>query len=84
MAITGLDKLNPKTKKFNQLFLKLQKNPKKILLVTSEPSIRRATKNLSYINTSSAKNLTTYHALNSNQIIFTKAALKTLEDHYVA
>lgn len=83
MAISGLEKLDPKTKKFNKLFVKLTKTPKKILLVTSLSSIKRATNNLSYINSTAAKNLTTYHTLNANQIIFTKESLKTLEEHYV-
>ena len=83
IAISGLEKLDPKTKKFNQVFTTLNKEPKKILLVTSQLSVKRATKNLNYINTTSAKSLNTYHALNANQIIFTKESLKNLEEHYV-
>ncbi|MBU1085558.1 MAG: 50S ribosomal protein L4 [Candidatus Beckwithbacteria bacterium] len=83
MAITGLEKLTPKTKKFNLIFTKLTKTPKKILLVTNLSSIKRATNNLPYINSATAKNLTTYHTLNANKIIFTKESLKALEEHYV-
>lgn len=84
MAIANLEKTKTKTKTFNSIFSKLEKSPQKILLVTSDPTIKRATSNLPYINQTSAKNLTTYHTLNANKIIFTKEALKTLEEHYVS
>ncbi|MEA3355416.1 MAG: 50S ribosomal protein L4 [Patescibacteria group bacterium] len=84
MAITGLEKLKPKTKKFHKIFTKLFKSPQKIILVTNLTSIKRATNNLTYISLTAAKNLNTYHLLNANQIIFTKKSLKTFEEHHVS
>jgi len=84
ICLTGLEKLEPKTKIFNQTFTKLTKTPKKLTLVTGTDSknLQRPTKNLPYLNTIPVKNLTTYHALNTNKLIFTKDAIKDLEAHY--
>jgi large subunit ribosomal protein L4 len=90
--VEGLDKLNPKTKEFNQVFQKLVKNPKKLLFIFSQSasptdksidSIKRGTNNLPFLNTIPAKNLNTYFTLNANKLIFTKKSIKTLEAHYV-
>ena len=85
LIIEGLDKLEAKTKKFDQVFQKLAKDPKKLLFLFDKPtqSIQRATKNLPYLKTIPAKNLNTYFTLNAKKLIFTKDAIKALETHYV-
>lgn len=84
ICLSGLTKLEPKTKAFNKSFNSLTKNPKKLTLVIGADSktIIRPTKNLPYLNILPAKDLTTYHVLNCNQLIFTKDAIKSFETHY--
>lgn len=84
LCLSGLDKLEPKTKIFNKTFTKLTKTPKKLSLVVSkdDKTLIRPTNNLSYINLIPAQNLTTYQVLNSSKLIFTKKALKDFESHY--
>ena len=84
ICLTGLDKLEPKTKNFNQTFTKLTKTPKKLTLVVEADAknFNQPTKNLPYLNLVPAKNLTTYQVLNSNKLIFTKKAIKDFQSHY--
>ncbi len=84
LCLTGLEKLELKTKIFNQTFINLTKNPKKLTLIVSTDSknLIRPTKNLPYLTIISAKDLTTYQTLNCNKLIFTKDAVKALESHY--
>jgi len=76
LAGAGLDKLEPKTKKFDQVMDKLKPGKKKILLVLAkeELKIKRGVRNLNYLD--AAINLTTYTVLNAKTIIFTKESLK--------
>jgi len=76
LAVAGLDKLEPKTKKFDQVMDKLKPGKKKILLVLAkeELKIKRGVRNLNYLD--AAINLTTYTVLNAKTIIFTKESLK--------
>ncbi len=85
ICLTGLEKLDSKTRSYHKTFTKLTKNSKKLLLVLPKDStnILRATKNLPYLTSLPAKNLTTYQVLNATNIIFTKPALKDFETHYV-
>jgi len=85
-VIDGLDKLDPKTKRFNAVFKALlpQVKTTTLALDQSVPVIARATKNLPYLTTVLAKNLTTYRVLNSRFLIFTPAGIKALENHYLS
>lgn len=85
ICLTGLEKLEPKTKQFNQTFQKLTNKPTKLTLVisTETQSLVRPTKNLPYLTTLSAKSLNTYQVLNTKKLIFTKEAIKEMESHYV-
>lgn len=84
-ALEGLDKLEPKTKKFDKIFNKLTPSPRKLLLLLDKPSVnlQRATKNLPFLTTSLSQNLNTYQVLNAKKLIFTPEALKALEAHYL-
>lgn len=85
LVLTGLIKLQPQTKNFDQIFQKLTKKPKKLVLLLSQPNdtIKRGTNNLPYLTTTLATNLNTYQILNAHKLIFTKDAIKALEKHHV-
>lgn len=80
LAVAGLEKLELKTKKFDQVIDKLKLDKKKILILLAkdELKIKRGIRNLSYMNPDLVTNLTTYTALNARKIIFTKESLKCL------
>lgn len=84
ICVTGLEKLKPKTKLFDQTFQKLAKKTTKLALVisTDTKSLIRPTKNLPYLRVLNAKSLTTYQVLNTKKLIFTKDAIKVFESHY--
>lgn len=76
LALGGLDKVDLKTKKFDQVIDKLKLDKKKILLLLAkeELKIKRGVRNLRYLD--SVTDLTTYTVLNAKTIIFTKESLK--------
>ena len=78
LALGGLDKVELKTKKFDQVMDKLKLDKKKLLLLLDkdERKIVRGIKNLPYMTNDLAVNLSTYAALNAKTIIFTKESLK--------
>ncbi len=84
LAVSGLEKLAPKTKAFHAAFAKLTPDSKKLLLITDRPivSISQATRNLPYLHTSLAVGLNAYQILTSRHIIFTPEAVKALETKY--
>jgi large subunit ribosomal protein L4 len=91
IAVSGLNKLEPKTKKMAD-FLKTvnlgvlkEKEVKKLTLVLTDmkqENILRAGRNLDYLVIRSASMLNTYNVLNSRLLIFEKDALKKLEERY--
>lgn len=84
IAVSGLEKLAPKTKVFHTAFQKLTPDSKKLLLVTDKPvaKIVQGSRNLPYLVTAQAVGLNAYQILTSRNIIFTPEALKALETHY--
>ncbi|MDZ7586465.1 MAG: 50S ribosomal protein L4 [Patescibacteria group bacterium] len=86
LVVDGLEKIKPSTKAFDKIFNALVKQPKKLLLLIDkpQPDIKRGVNNLQYLNLGLAASLNTYQVLNSQYLIFTKAALINFEDHYVA
>lgn len=81
MVLSGAEKLEPKTKLFDQVITKLKLKKKNIMLLTdkNQPSVARGTKNLPYLNFDLAANLNTYAVLRSTMLIFTKEGIKCLE-----
>ena len=79
--VVGLDKLELKTKKFNQVVAKLELEPKNLLLLLdqSQSKMRRAIKNLPFMASDLPNNLTTYSVLSARTLIFTKEGLKCLD-----
>lgn len=86
LVVDGLEKIKPSTKAFDKIFHALVKQPQKLLLLIDQPqpAIKTGVNNLKYLQLYPAASLNTYQVLNSNQLIFTKSALKTFTDHYAA
>ena len=80
LVVVGFDKLELKTKKFNQVVAKLKLEPNHLLLLLdkSQSKMRRAVKNLPFMATDLPNNLTTYSVLHARTLIFTKEGLKCL------
>lgn len=78
LVVVGFDKLELKTKKFNQAVAKLKLEPNHLLLLLgkSELKLRRAIKNLPFMDSDLTNNLTTYSVLRARTLIFTKEGLK--------
>lgn len=84
LAVSGLEKLGPKTKIFDTVFAKLTPQPKKILLITDKPmaKISQGTRNLPYLATSLAVGINAYQILTAGKLIFTPEAIKAIEAQY--
>lgn len=80
IGLTGLEKIAPKTKNFDQIINKLKLNKKNLLLLIDKPQlkIKQGTANLPYLSLDLAANLNTYNILKARTIIFTKESLKCL------
>jgi len=87
--IQGLDKIEPKTKKFTSIIDKLglteKKKNKKILLITSSEieNLKRAARNVAGITIAGAKRLNTYDILGSHYLLFMKDAISEMEGHFL-
>ncbi len=93
IALEGLEKIEPKTKKMVQVLQTIQekvvKNEKKAKLKATlvlpdmkADNIVRSAKNISNLTIRSAKMLNTYDVLNNNLLIFVKDTVKALEEKY--
>lgn len=76
ICLSGLEKLTPKTKNFDQVFTKLKLDRKNLHLFASGNNIKRGTANLPYFTLT--HNLNTYNILKARTLIFTKESLKSL------
>jgi len=85
IIVDGLDKLEPKTKKFVATFAKLVPQTKRILLVLPKPidTIIRGTKNLKSVEITQASRLNTYELIKNHKIIFTKDSLPVLKNTFL-
>lgn len=85
LVLSGLDQLKPQTKNFDQVFKKLVKQPKKLLLLLpdSKATIKRGTSNLPYLIAAPAIQLNTYQVLNAHKLIFTKEAVQAFQKHHL-
>lgn len=87
-VITGLEKIEPKTKEFLGFFKKLseEKNSVKMkfLLVIPDKmeNVSRAVRNIGFVDVLPPELLNTYQVLNHQKIVFTKEALSVLEKKY--
>lgn len=85
VVVSGLQKLQPKTKNMVKFLSKIKQTDKKIILVLSEPVINlvRAAANLPRVTITVSHSINTYQVLRPATLIFTKEAVKTLENHYL-
>ncbi len=87
--VSGLEKIDPKTKIMAKLVAKLSGNKKvKTLLVTSGSSkdgltnLFRASRNIKEVQLLSANLLNTYELLNSRQVLFMREAIEVLNKNF--
>lgn len=85
VVTTVLDSIQPKTKDAVAFLKKLAPDAKRILLVTdtSKNNIQRSTNNLDWVLSTTASMMNVYETLLADKIIFTKEAIKMLEDRLV-
>lgn len=86
IVLKDADKINLKTKSADQLYKKiLGSQIKKVLLVTNDDNknIKRASKNLAYIDQTGVNSLNVYILLNHQKLIFTQEALVKLENLFI-
>ncbi|HZJ18231.1 MAG TPA: 50S ribosomal protein L4 [Patescibacteria group bacterium] len=90
IILTGLEKIELKTKKMVDVIknLKLEDKKRKILLVTPDTingyeNIFKAGRNIKGLTIMSAKMLNTYQILNSKTLLFMKTSLETLENTFL-
>jgi large subunit ribosomal protein L4 len=89
--ISGLEKIEPKTKFIAQIVTKLSENKKKknYLLVTTDKekngleNVYRAARNVEGIRIVKADLVNTYEVLNNQVIFLMKDAIEALENHFV-
>lgn len=85
--VQGIEKIEPKTKKFLNVIDKLGLNNKKKKLLFIAPTeienVRRAGRNIEGISMTIAKRLNTYDILNNRQILFMKEAIEELKKAFL-
>lgn len=79
--VTGLEKLEPKTKLMVEVIKNLGINDRKIMLVLSDKTenVKRAARNIERVNITSANQLNTYSILNNNVLLVSKVSLESIE-----
>lgn len=75
ICLSGLEKLEPKTKNFDQVFTKLKLTKKNLLLFASGDNLKRGTANLNYLELTTSLN--TYNTLKAGTLLFTKEGLRS-------
>ena len=84
-VLTGMDKIEPKTKNVAALLKKLGLYEKKVLLITPDgikkgfENVYKAGRNVSGLNLASAKSLSTYEVLDNKMILLMKEAIDVLK-----
>jgi large subunit ribosomal protein L4 len=85
--LDGLQKIEPKTKRFIGILdsVGINSKKKKILLITAaeNDNIKRASRNIEGISLTRANILNTYDILNNRQLIFMKEAIEELKTHFL-
>ncbi|MEK7551422.1 MAG: 50S ribosomal protein L4 [Patescibacteria group bacterium] len=90
MLVSGLAKLEPKTKNMVSLLQKLQLKGKKngVLLVTPRPtkdfdSVVKATRNIEGVSVTASNLLNTYEVLRARKILLMKESVDALKETYI-
>ncbi|MEX2013219.1 MAG: 50S ribosomal protein L4, partial [Candidatus Levyibacteriota bacterium] len=88
-VLTGLEKIEPKTKNVAALLRKLDVKGNKTLLVTPDgikkgfENVYKASRNIEGISVLSAKTLNTYEVLDSKVVLFMKQSIDSLKENLV-
>ncbi len=86
-VLSGLEKIEPKTKKFVSVMKKLgiDEKKRKLLLVTSGDSenIHRAVRNVEGVDFTAAQRLNALQVLNNKHLLFMKDAIADMEKHFL-
>lgn len=84
LVVDGLSELEAKTKQFAQAHKTIVDSQKTLVVITDEDkNIRRGCKNIERVSTINARNMHVYATLMSRKVVFTKPALKVLEETFV-
>ena len=88
--VTGLEKIEPKTKKMTDVIMNLGLNTKKqqLLLVTPKAgvdfaNVSKAARNIEGVKVISSNQLNTYEVMVNNKILFMKDALDSLKETFL-
>jgi len=88
--VTGLEKIEPKTKKMVDVIVKLGLNNKKqqVLLVTPKAgvdfaNVSKAARNIKGVNIVSSNQLNTYQVMVNNNILFMKNSIDSLKETFL-
>lgn len=86
-VLSGFESLSPKTKNFVEVLnnLTIDEKKRKLLLVTPDnfDNLKRASRNLTGISSTSAKRLNALVVLSNKQLIFAKEALSEMEKYFL-
>lgn len=89
-VLTGLEKIEPKTKLMAQVIknLDLESKNKKLLLLTTDSvknieNVKKAGRNIKGLNILDAKQINTYKVLDNRGIILMKGALEVIENNFL-
>jgi large subunit ribosomal protein L4 len=88
--VTGLEKIEPKTKKMTDVIMNLGLNTKKqqLLLVTPKAgvdfaNVSKAARNIEGVKVISSNQLNTYEVMVNNKILFMKDAVDSLKETFL-
>lgn len=83
LAIKGMDKIEPKTKKMAQILAKLKSKKVMIVLPGKLENLTRAARNIEGVELMQAGSLNTYSVLNAGQLVFLPESLDKLKAVYL-
>jgi large subunit ribosomal protein L4 len=85
--LAGLEKIEPKTKKFAETMNKLglTDKKKKILFITNKDidTVKKAGRNIPGVHIMAAARLNAYDVLNNKQLILMKEAVEEIKNHFI-
>ncbi len=81
--ISGLEKIEPKTKKMVEILRNLKITETLLVLPEKRENIVLSARNIPYVDVASVKTLNTYKILLYQNILFMKEALSVLADHFL-
>lgn len=83
LAIKGLDKMEPKTKKMAQILARFKSKKATIVLPGKLDNLMRAARNIKGVKLVQANTLNTFNILSTNQLIFLPESIDKLKEVYL-